>query len=271
MTEHRVVFDFEIDFSNEGGIQGQGFRLDIPGEDISDQELASRIIRDLRLLMVDEVRILKKRIIAEAHKRNETTVPLPAGAKHLVDLSHAIESGMVTNTGTYIDVPSHRYPDGDDLAATALDHLSALRGVVVRVSGMKDRAIDWTAFAGLDVSGKAVLIQTDWDRHWRTDQYVEGHPYLTQAAAMYLRNEGVALVGIDALNIDCTEENERPVHSTLLSAGIPIVEHLTNLGQLPTEGFWFHAVPPKISGMGTFPVRAHALVEPEGRNDTNPI
>lgn len=299
MLEYRAVFDFEIDFSNGGGIQGQGFRLDIEGNEIGDAELAAHIIRDLSLLMVGETRILNKRIVTEAHKRRVANAgPMEAG-RVLIDLSHTIEGDMVTykglpaplicdhlsyeashevyaegtefqigridmvsNTGTYVDVPSHRYRDGDDLAHAALDRLSALPGVVVRVSGMSGRAIDWQAFAATDVASKAVLVQTDWDRHWRTDQYFERHPYLTAEASTYLRDQGALLVGIDSLNIDDTDSNERPVHSTLLAAGIPIVEHLTNLGALPVSGFAFNAAPPKVAGMGTFPVRAHAVLDP---------
>ena len=297
MLEHRAVFDFEVDFSNGGGIQGQGFRLDITGNQISDDELTAYIIRDLRLLMVGETRILNKRIVKEAHKRQVTDVAPSGDARVLIDLSHMIEDGMVTyrglpaplicdhfsyldshgvyadgtefqigridmvaNTGTYVDVPSHRYRDGDDLAHAPLNRLSALPGVVVRVSGMTGRAIDWQAFAATDVASKAVLVQTDWDRHWRTDQYFEGHPHLTAEASTYLRDQGALLVGIDSLNIDDTNGNERPVHSILLAAGIPIVEHLTNLGTLPVSGFAFHAAPPKVAGMGTFPVRAHAVL-----------
>ncbi|MEO5886711.1 MAG: cyclase [Anaerolineales bacterium] len=65
-----IKFDFEIDFINGGGIQGQDFRLDIEGDDISDQELAKYIVKDMRLLMVREVRILNKEIIVEKHKRH---------------------------------------------------------------------------------------------------------------------------------------------------------------------------------------------------------
>ncbi len=162
--DHRVQFDFEIDFSNGGGIQGQGFRLDIDGDDISDEELADSIVRDLRLLMVGEVR-----------------------------------------------------------------------------------------------------VRTGWDRHWRTDVYFHGHPFLTAAAADHLAAEGAALAGIDSLNIDDTSSGERPVHSTLLAAGIPICEHLTNLAALPIDRFRFSAVPVKVRGMGTFPVRAYATIQGDGQ------
>jgi kynurenine formamidase len=167
---------------------------------------------------------------------------------------------MVSNTGTYIDTPFHRYADGDDLSAVALDRVTALPGRVVRIAATADIKIDASVFSGLDIDGLAVLIHTGWDRHWRTDTYFQAHPYLTAAAALALRDGGAALVGIDSHNIDDTTSNERPVHTILLGAGIPIVEHMTGLEQLPADGFQFHAAPPRIKGMGTFPVRAHAIL-----------
>jgi arylformamidase len=164
---------------------------------------------------------------------------------------------MVSNTGTYLDTPFHRYADGDDLSAVSLDRVAALPGIVVRAKGP---AIDASVFASVEVRGFAVLVHTGWDQHWRTDTYFEGHPFLTADAAEALRDRGAALVGIDSHNIDDTSGNTRPVHSTLLGAGIPIVEHMTGLSQLPSSGFRFFATPPRIRGMGTFPVRAHALI-----------
>lgn len=300
MTDKRVCFDFEVDFSNGGGIQGQGFRLDVEGDDIADDALAAYIIRDLRLLMVGEVRILNKEIIEERHKRKASpagNVGEDAASDGFVDLSHVIESGMITykglpaplicdhlsreasrqhyaegtefqigridmvaNTGTYIDMPFHRYPDGHDLAGLPLQRAADLPGVLVCVEGAAERAIDWHHFVPVECRGHAVLIHTGWDRHWRTDAYFEGHPFLTEKAALYLRDQGALLVGIDSLNIDDTSGGTRPVHSVLLGAGIPIVEHMTGLSALPAAGFRFSAVPPKVKGMGTFPVRAHARV-----------
>ena len=284
--DHRVQFDFEIDFSNGGGIQGQGFRLDIDGDDIGEDELAAYIVRDLRLLMVGEVRILAKTILQEPHKRRERV---------LVDLSHEVEDGMVTykglpapvicdflshedshavyapgtefqigkidlcsNTGTYVDSPFHRYRDGVDLAGLPLERLAELDAVVVDGGG--SRAIEPAAFEGVEVAGRAVLVRTGWDRHWRTDAYFEGHPFLTAAAAAWLLDAGAVFVGIDSLNIDDTDDGTRPVHTALLGAGVPICEHMTNLAVLPAEGFRFSAVPVKVRGMGTFPVRAYAAL-----------
>jgi arylformamidase len=216
----------------------------------------------------------------------------------LIDVSHVIESGMITyrglpaplvcdflsreasrkayapgvefhigkvelvaNTGTYLDAPFHRYPDGIDVAELPLEQVAGLPGLVVAAAG---RPVTPAAFRGLDVRGRAVLVRTGWDAHWRTDQYFEGHPYLTADAAAYLAQAGAALVGIDSLNIDYTADLARPVHSTLLRAGIPIVEHLTALDRLPRDGFDFFAVPVKVKGMGTFPVRAFGRI-PDSR------
>jgi len=162
---------------------------------------------------------------------------------------------MVANTGTYLDAPFHRFESGADLAGLELDGLAALPGLVVRHDGM---AIDADAFAGRGVAGKAVLVHTGWDRHWRTPAYFEDHPFLTEAAARLLAEGGARLVGIDSHNIDDTRRGARPVHTILLGAGVLICEHMTNLAALPEAGFRFTAVPPKIAGMGTFPVRAFA-------------
>jgi kynurenine formamidase len=216
---------------------------------------------------------------------------------HYVDLSHTIEDGLITykglpapivcdylsredsrkfyepgtefqigkiemvsNTGTYIDTPFHRYADGKDLADIALDALVDLEGVVVRVPHSDRLAITETDFANIDVKGKAVLVCTGWSEHWNTDNYFTAHPFLTEKAAQFLVESGVRLVGIDSHNIDDTSANRRPVHTTLLGADVLIVEHLTNLDKLPDNGFAFTALPPKFRGVGTFPVRAMATV-----------
>ena len=165
---------------------------------------------------------------------------------------------MVANTGTYVDSPFHRYADGKDLAALPLESLANIEGLVVRQPFENGLAVDTDAFAGLDVRGKAVLVHTGWDRFWRTDAYLDDHPFLTEAAARALVEGGAAFVGIDSHNIDDTQVPRRPVHTLLLGADIPIGEHLANLDALPDNGFRFSAVPPKICGMGTFPVRAYA-------------
>lgn len=168
---------------------------------------------------------------------------------------------MVANTGTYIDTPAHRWRDGEDLADVGLDRVADLPGVVVAALDLPDRAISPDLFATVEVSGRAVLVHTGWSAHWESEAYFDGHPFLTEAAAVHLRDRGAALVGIDSLNIDDISGGTRPVHSVLLRAGIPIVEHMTNLAALPPTGFRFTAAPPKVKGMGTFPVRAMAQVE----------
>jgi arylformamidase len=165
---------------------------------------------------------------------------------------------MVSNTGTYIDSPFHRFADGVDIGGLSLSSLVDLDTVVVHATGMEGRSIPAEAFGAVDVKNKAVLVHTGWARHWRTDQYFENHPFLSASAADYLKNEGARLVGIDSYNIDDTGDGRRPVHTVLLGAGIPIVEHLCALEQLPESGVRFTAVPPKVRGMGTFPVRAFA-------------
>jgi kynurenine formamidase len=166
---------------------------------------------------------------------------------------------MVGNTGTYIDSPFHRYADGMDLAGLPLPSLANLDCVVVDCTAM-GRRIDTLPISADDARGRAVLVHTGWDQHWRTDRYHQGHAHLTAGLATWLRNASAVLVGIDSFNIDCTDTGERPVHSILLGAEIPIVEHLTGLRQLPTRGSRFFAVPPKVRAFGTFPVRAFALI-----------
>lgn len=216
----------------------------------------------------------------------------------LVDLSHDIEHGMVTyrglpsptvsdwlsreasaaryapgttfqigkidmlaNTGTYIDAPFHRYPDGADVAGYALEAVADLPGIVLRATNRRSRALDAAQFSGREVRGKAVLVHTGWDANWRTDAYAGGqHPFLTSDAAQYLVKAGARLVGIDSLNIDDDKDGTRPAHTILLGAGVAIVEHMTNLASLPESGFTFFAVPPRVKGMGSFPVRAFARV-----------
>src|ERR1700730_7315283 len=218
--------------------------------------------------------------------------------KKLVDLSHTIEHGLITykglpapiicdflsreqsrkhyapgtefqigkiemvaNTGTYLDSPFHRFEHGKDLSELSLNSLADLEGVVITSGDAQDRAITDQAFAGIDVKGKAVLVHTGWDAHWRRDEYFEGHPFLTKDAAQFLADRGAALVGIDSYNIDNTADLSRPAHTILLGAGIPIVEHMCRLKQLPAAGFKFFAVPVKVKGFGTFPIRAFAIVK----------
>jgi arylformamidase len=166
---------------------------------------------------------------------------------------------MVANTGTYVDSPFHRFPDGADLARVPLTALADLEGVVVQVPA-GTRAIEPDVLELHDVAGRAVLVHTGWDRHWGREEYGAGHPFLTARAAAWLAERRAALVGIDSLNVDDTSDLARPAHTALLAAGIPVVEHLCGLDQLPRQGFRFHAAPPLFAGVGSFPVRAYAVV-----------
>ena len=167
---------------------------------------------------------------------------------------------MVANTGTYVDSPFHRYADGKDLSELPLPSLAELPGIVIRRPWENELGTGARHFEGMDVYGKAVLVHTGWDRHWRTDRYGVEHSFLTADAADWLVANGATLVGIDSNNIDDTRVRTRPVHTRLLGADIPICEHMTGLGSLPNEDFRFSAVPPKVKGMGTFPVRAYAVL-----------
>lgn len=167
---------------------------------------------------------------------------------------------MVANTGTYVDSPFHRYAEGIDLAGLPLESLADLEGLVVRAQSL-GRVVPASAFDSLPLRGKAVLIHTGWARHWCTDQYFEGHPFLTRDAARCLADAGAAFVGIDTYNIDDTTDSTRPVHTILLGAQIPICEHMCGLENLPDRGFRFHAAPVKIRAFGTFPVRAYAVLD----------
>lgn len=167
---------------------------------------------------------------------------------------------MVANTGTYLDCPFHRYADGDDLNDLHLQQLASLDGIMINADYRDGIEIGPSHFEKVAVKNKAVLVHTNWSQFWRTDAYFENHSFLTQEAAVYLRDQGALLVGIDSHNIDDTRKRSRPVHTILLKAGILIVEHMCNLDQLPDSGFYFNAVPPKFKGVGTFPVRAYAQV-----------
>jgi arylformamidase len=169
---------------------------------------------------------------------------------------------MVANTGTYLDSPFHRYAGGKDLSQLPLESLAGLDGVVVRVSSAAGRAVFRRSFEEIELEGKAVLVHTGWDVHWRTERYLSNNPFLTRDAAEYLVSRGAVLVGIDSLNIDDIGDPSRPVHSTLLGADIPIVEHMCNLGELPDRQLRFFAVPAKVAGFGTWPVRAFGQVLP---------
>ncbi len=167
---------------------------------------------------------------------------------------------MVANTGTYVDAPFHRYEEGQDLSQLEIASVANLDGLVIHADEAT-RAIKPEIFNGRKVKDRAVLIHTGWARHWGTDRYFDDHPYLTRESAEYLKSAGAVLVGIDSLNIDDNTEGTRPAHTILLGSEIPIVEHMRNLGALPDSGFKFFAVPAPIKGMGSFPVRAFAIID----------
>lgn len=171
---------------------------------------------------------------------------------------HIAKIEMVGNTGTYLDAPFHRFPQGKDLSELPLASLAALSGI--RIVANANLAIDEHAFRGIDVAGKAVLVNTHWSDHWLTEKYFERCPFLTRKAAELLKENGAALVGIDSTNIDDINDKSRPAHTVLLEANIPIVEHLTNLEALPDHGFQFFSVPVKVKSFSSFPVRAFAIV-----------
>ena len=302
-TQHRAVVDAVMTFTNGGDVAVRGFRLDVPGPDVTADEVGALLVGHLGLLMVGGVEVGRLDIVAEPHKggRGVEMAERPPG-RRVIDLAHPITEGMVTypgvpaptlgthlsfddaadvyapgteftigmitmatNTGTYLDTPAHRYREGEDLAAVPIERLVDIDGLVVRVAdglaGGERPAVDALAFAPYDVRGRAVLVETGHARHWGTDAYAHDHPFLTAAAADWLVDNGAALVGIDSLNIDGTHTGERPVHTRLLAAGIPVVEHLTGLDALPPTGFRFSAPPPKVAGLGTFTVRAFAVVD----------
>lgn len=298
MTDYRAVFDAEITFRNGGGLQVQGFRLDLPTDQLDDAELGRLLIEHLGLLMVDTVTLHGVQVVEEQHKGSrgvETTTARGA----IIDLSHPITAGMVTypglpgpeivphltrqasreryapgtefaidrismlgNTGTYLDSPFHRYEGGTDLAGLPLDSVADVPTLLLRATDA-GRSIDTALLAGLgaDARGHAILLHTGGDAHWGTPAYAQDAPYLTEDGAKYLVDAGAVLVGIDCVNIDRIDAGgARPAHSTLLAAQIPVLEHLTNLDRVPVRGARLHAAPPPVHDFGTFPVRAYVVV-----------
>lgn len=299
MASYRARFDATVTFTNGGGLQAQGFFVDVPSAEVTSAQVGELFLDSLGLLMAGEVELTNLEIVEAAHKGTRggpSAGNQPSGGQPTyVELSHVIREGMVTlpnlpgpelglqltreasreiyapgtefeigkismvaNTGTYLDSPNHRYADGHDLTGFPLDRLVDLPAVVVRVEDSGRLGIDVAALATYDVRGKAVLLQTGDDARFGTPQYVENAHFLTRDGAQWLIDNGVALVGIDAANIDDMTDGTRPAHTLLLGAGLPIVEHLTSLAQLPPTGATFTATPPRIAGLATFPVRAFA-------------
>jgi len=296
VLQYRAELDAAVNLTTGGSVRVQGLRIDVPHADVTRAEIAGRLVAALGLRDVERVELDAVRVFGDPA---EPTGSSPVRVE-FVELSHVISDGMTTcpglpgpaispyltwadsrsryaegtefsmdridmlgQTGPYLDSPRHRYEDGTDLAGLPLGRLADLPAVVVRTIGNGRRAVEPGDLESLTPAGHAVLLHTGGDRHWGTPAYAEDNPYLTADAARLLVERGAALVGIDAVNIDDTTAaagGERPAHSILLAAGIPIVEHLTGLAGLPPTGARFTAAPPRISGFGTFPVRAFASI-----------
>lgn len=302
MSTYRARFDATVSFTNGGGLQVQGFLVDVPSAEVTSAQVGELFLDSLGLLMAGDVGLANLEIVEAAHKGTRGG-PAASGASgqasggraQYVELSHVIRDGMVTlpnlpgpvlgkqltreasrelyapgtefeiglitmvtNTGTYMDSPYHRYPDGHDLTGFSLDRTADLPAVVVRLEDSGRLGIDAAALATYDVAGKAVLLHTGDDARFGTPQYVENAHFLTRDGAEWLIANGAVLVGIDAANIDDMTDGTRPAHTLLLGANIAIVEHLTALATVPPTGATFTATAPRISGLGTFPVRAYA-------------
>ena len=295
MPQYRAHFDARIEFANGGDLTANGFRLDLPSRDAAVEPL---LVQHLGLALVSSVTLTNLSIVEEAHKGSRGIAADPVSSGRVVDLSHSIREGLITypglpapvitphltrsdsrekyapgtefamdvitmigNTGTYLDSPFHRYEGGADLAGLALETLVDQPAEVFHLTDSLSRGIPASVFWDRSLNGKAVLLHTGWDKHFGEPAYLKGAPFLTADGVDYLIAQGVTLVGIDSLNIDDTESGgERPAHTGLLAAGIHVVEHLRGLEQLPPSGALFSAVPPKVEGFGTFPVRAYARV-----------
>jgi len=296
--QYRAHFDARIEFANGGDLTATGFRLDLPSPDADVERLLVQHL-GLALVLKVELTNLSIVEEAHKGSRGIATGSATATTRGaLVDLSHVIRAGLVTypglpapvitphltreqsiakyapgtqfamdvitmigNTGTYIDSPFHRYEGGTDLAGLELETLVDQPAEVFHLQDSLERGIPASVFWDRDVAGKAVLLHTGWDANFGSPAYATGSPFLTAEGTDYLIGQGVTMVGIDSLNIDDTESGgTRPAHSGLLAAGIHVVEHLTNLGELPPSGARVTVVPPKVEGFGTFPVRAFATL-----------
>jgi arylformamidase len=294
VLQYRAELDAAVTLRSGGRVRAEGLYVDVPHADATGDDVKRALVGALGLHDVEQVELSRVRVFAEP-----APVPGERPARtRFVELSHVIEAGLATTpglpgpviepymtweqsrdryaegtefsfdridmlgqTGTYLDTPRHRYEGGTDLAGLPLERLAELPAVLVRTAGSGRRAVDVGDLEPLTVAGHAVLLHTGGDRGWGTDRYPVDNPFLTEAGARLLAERGAALVGIDSVNVDDPRPGgERPVHSILLAAGIPIVENLTGLAGLPPSGFRFTAVPPRIAAFGTFPVRAYATV-----------
>jgi len=301
MTDYRAQFNADVTFLNGGGLQAQEFRLDVPEQisESGIAELFVRHLGLLMVdrVTLTDLQLLAEP--HKGSRGGPSDQRAAAGAdRRLVELSHVVTAGMTTypglpgpemtphltreasratyaegtefaidrismvgNTGTYLDSPYHRYAGSTDLADLPLAAVADLPLIVVRLTGSAHLAVQPEALTTVEPAGCAVLLHTGWDRHWGTETYAGPAPHLTGPAAQLLADRGARLVGIDSVNIDSTDGGERPAHSILLGAGIPVLEHLTGLDQLPTSGARLHAAPVRVRDFGTFPVRAYAAIE----------
>jgi arylformamidase len=300
MTDYRASFDADVSFTNGGALQVQGFRVDLPQRETSEHEIGQLFVGSLGLLMTGDVRLSNLEIVEDAHRGTRGgPSDRPAAKKpgRLVELSHVIGEGTITypglpspqispyltredsrgryapgtefeldlitiigNTGTYLDAPFHRYADGGDLASVTLEQTVDVPAVLVRLGDSDGYGVNADLLAPLDVTDKAVLIHTGDAARFGAPEYAQDRHYLTRDGAEYLVQHRAKLVGIDALNIDDTDDLQRPAHTLLLEAAIPVVEHLTGLEQLPPTGATFTAVPLRIERFGTIPVRAFGRI-----------
>ncbi len=300
MTEYRAQFDAVVEFSNGGSLRAEAFRIDVPSADVTSAEVATRFIASLGLLLTARADVTNVQILEEPHAgtRAASTGPAATSGYRTVELNHVVRAGMITypglpapsitphltraasreiyaagtefamdiitligNTGTYVDSPYHRFDGTTDLAGLPLDRLHRVPTVVIRIAGTATRAVDENILAAIGApAGSAVLIHSGDDVRFGTPEYARDAAFLTRGGAEWLVANGAAVVGIDAVNIDSPSDGTRPAHSLLLGAGIPVVEHLTGLAQLPPRGALFSAIPPRVADFGTFPVRAFAEV-----------
>jgi arylformamidase len=303
VRQYRAELNADVTLTTGGRLQAQGLRVNVPHLDVTEADLVRILVGALGLRDVERVELSGVRTFAETAPAG---VPAPPRLR-FVELSHVISDGLTTypgmpspviaahltwadsrpryapgtefsldriemvgQTGTYLDAPRHRYEGGTDLAGMPLERLADLPAVVVRTAGSGRRAVTEDDLEPYAVAGHAVLLHTGGDRGWGTPDYGTDAPYLTGAAAALLVERGAALVGIDSINLDDNTDasgGERPAHTVLLAAGIPIVEHLTGLEDLPPHGARFTAAPPRITAFGTFPVRAYAQVPYDEAHD----
>ena len=265
MLQYRAELDASVTLAGGGSLQARGLKIDVPHADVTHAEISALLVAALGLHDAAAVELDSVRVFGEhAEPGGRSPVRL-----EFVELSHVIAEfsfdriDMVGQIGTYLDSPRHLDEDGADLAGIPLGRVADLPAVVVRTIGAGRREVEASDVEPLTVAGHAVLLHTGGDRHWGTPSYAADNPYLSADAARLLAERGAALVGIDSVNLDDASPasgGERPAHTILLAAGIPIVEHLTGLEQLPPTGARFTAAPPRISGFGSFPVRAFATM-----------